>query len=394
MFNSLLVFSDDWGRHPSSCQHLIRHLLPRIPTVWVNTIGMRTPSFDLATLRRAAEKLRHWSGERSVAPSTLPDNLSVWNPRMWPTFSSPISRRLNRFLLGSQLRRRLGNYDGQRVAVTTVPIVADLMGRLPVDRWVYYCVDDFSHWPGLDQKAMAHLEKTVIAKADCLIAAGATLQQRLRESGKPVHLLTHGVDLDCWNNPTSVQSGTRFPWQSLEHPLVVFWGVIDQRMDVEFLRQLSHDLDRGTIVLVGPQADPDPAVFELPRVHVLPPIAYHDLPALANDADVLVMPYADLPVTRAMQPLKLLEYLANQKPVVVRDLPATRPWSDCLNLASNPRQFSQSVLQGISQGLSETHRFARRRVQNESWTARALEFEQLLFDRLVLDQGQTGVDQT
>ena len=25
---SLVVFSDDWGRHPSSCQHLIRRLLP------------------------------------------------------------------------------------------------------------------------------------------------------------------------------------------------------------------------------------------------------------------------------------------------------------------------------------------------------------------------------
>src|SRR5947209_8488 len=23
-----LVFSDDWGRHPTSCQHLVRHLLP------------------------------------------------------------------------------------------------------------------------------------------------------------------------------------------------------------------------------------------------------------------------------------------------------------------------------------------------------------------------------
>jgi len=92
--------------------------------------------------------------------------------------------------------------------------------------------------------------------------------------------------------------------------------------------------------------------------------------------------------------LKLLEYLANPKPVVVRDLPATRAWSDCLDTASNPGQFSQCVLRGISQGLSEAHRSARRRVQNESWTARALEFEQMLFDRLVLDQGQTGVDQT
>ena len=386
---SLLVFSDDWGRHPSSCQHLIRHLLPRIPTAWVNTIGMRTPTFDLATIRRAAEKLRHWSGAGSGTLTSVPENLSVWNPRMWPAFSGPASRRLNRFLLNSQLQRRLGSHEGQRVAVTTIPIVADLMGRLPVDRWVYYCVDDFSQWPGLDQKTMAQLEKTVIEKSDFLIAAGETLQQRLRESGKPVHLLTHGVDLEHWDNPTARKSNGVRPWQSFEHPLVVFWGVIDRRMDVEFLRRLGQDLERGTILLVGPQADPDSSIFGMPRVRILPPIDDEDLPSLGNDADVLVMPYADLPVTRAMQPLKLLEYLANQKPVVVRDLPATRQWADCLDLASDPVQFSQSVLQGISHGLTEAHRKSRGRLQNESWTARASEFERLLFD-----WGQTGIVQT
>ena len=160
-----------------------------------------------------------------------------------------------------------------------------------------------------------------------------------------------------------------------------------QRMDVEFLRQLSNDLDRGTILLVGPQADPDPTIFGLPRVRILPPMDYGDLPTLGNDAAVLVMPYADLPVTRAMQPLKLLEYLANHKPVVVRDLPATRPWSDCLHLASDPMQFSQGVLQSIAHGLSEAHRTARNRLQCESWTARASEFERLLFD-----MSPTGID--
>ena len=89
-------------------------------------------------------------------------------------------------------------------------------------------------------------------------------------------------------------------------------------MDIQFLRRLNQDLDRGTILLVGPQADPDPAVFELPRVALLPSVPYQHLPALGNEAAVLVMPYADLPVTRAMQPLKLLEYLANPKPVVAR----------------------------------------------------------------------------
>ena len=32
----LLVFADDWGRHPSSCQHLIQELLPQYQVTWVN----------------------------------------------------------------------------------------------------------------------------------------------------------------------------------------------------------------------------------------------------------------------------------------------------------------------------------------------------------------------
>ena len=46
---SLLVFADDWGRHPSSCQHLVRRLLDRHQVYWVNTIGTRTPRLNLAT---------------------------------------------------------------------------------------------------------------------------------------------------------------------------------------------------------------------------------------------------------------------------------------------------------------------------------------------------------
>ncbi len=58
----ILVFSDDWGRHPSSCQHLIRHLLDRTPVVWVNTIGTRRPRFSPYTLQRGLGKVRHWVG--------------------------------------------------------------------------------------------------------------------------------------------------------------------------------------------------------------------------------------------------------------------------------------------------------------------------------------------
>ena len=99
---NLLVFADDWGRHPSSCQHLVRHLLSRYEVCWVNTVGTRTPRLDLATLRRAWEKLRQW-GRRSAASEPLPLNLQVWNPKMWPWFSTSFGRWLNRRLLLRQL---------------------------------------------------------------------------------------------------------------------------------------------------------------------------------------------------------------------------------------------------------------------------------------------------
>jgi hypothetical protein len=84
-----------------------------------------------------------------------------------------------------------------------------------------------------------------------------------------------------------------------------------------------------------------------------------------------------------MQPLKLKEYLATNKPVVVRDLPATRPWSDCLDRADSPESFAQAVLQRCAREIPEAQRKARRRLVNESWTAKALMLEHWALDSIV-----------
>ncbi len=368
----LLVFSDDWGRHPSSCQHLVRHLLPRYPVCWVNTIGTRTPQLNLATLRRALGKLRQWA-RGPASPEPLPANLRVLNPKMWPWFTRPMDRWLNRKLLVRQLAAVLRNLPEPPVAITTLPIVADLMDELPVRRWIYYCVDDFSQWPGLDQATLRRMEEVVVRRADVLVAVSETLQHRLTQMGRDSHLLTHGVDLDFWTTPATAPVAAL---DGLERPLIVFWGVVDRRMDVAFVKRLAADLTQGTIVLLGPEADPDPALVASPRVVRLMPLPFDQLPVLAKEASVLVMPYQDLPVTRAMQPLKLKEYLATGKPTVVRDLPATCGWADCLDLAATPEAFSQAVRLRLATGLPEAQRAARARLAAETWVEKARMLEQ------------------
>jgi glycosyltransferase involved in cell wall biosynthesis len=149
-------------------------------------------------------------------------------------------------------------------------------------------------------------------------------------------------------------------------------------MEVEFVRRLAADMAAGTIVLVGPVEDPDPALVALPRVVHVPPQPYDILPQLAAAADVLIMPYADLPVTRAMQPLKLKEYLATGKPAVVRDLPAVAEWADCLDVTRTADEFSALVRKRLAVGLDPAQREARRRLEEEAWAAKARQFEHWL----------------
>ncbi len=383
---SLLVFSDDWGRHPSSCQHLVRNLLDRYPVLWVNTIGTRAPRFDLQTLNRVTEKLRQWGSSRlsngshqkqtEAAESRVQmhDNLQVLNPKMWPWFGSGRDRKLNRWLLSKQLTALISELPQPVVGLTTLPITADLPDALAVDRWVYYCVDDFSQWPGLDGDTLRTMDRAMIRRADSLVAVSETLQKMIADEGRSSSLLTHGVDVEFWNAGCDVRR-TGFPACA---PNIVFWGVIDRRMDSPSLLQLSKDMTSGTITLIGPQQDPDPVILALPNVKTLPAQPLTALPAIAQQADVLVMPYADLPVTRAMQPLKLKEYLATGKPVVVNRLPSTDAWEDCLDVAKTSEQFSRLVRERISTGIPASQGSARNRLQQESWNSKAAQLELVL----------------
>jgi glycosyltransferase involved in cell wall biosynthesis len=235
-------------------------------------------------------------------------------------------------------------------------------------------VDDFGEWPGLDRKAMNRLEKIVVAKADALIAVSETLRTRLAGMGRESHSLTHGVDVGFWRHGDSMPE-----LDHLERPLFLFWGVIDRRMDTAFLERLAQDMTQGTIVLAGPEQNADPRLAKLPRIHRTGALRFEQLPGLAHAASVLIMPYVDEPVTRAMQPLKLKEYLATGKPVVVRDLPANREWADALDLVARPEQFSSAVRERSQSGLPADQAAARGRLSSESWDAKAAEFARVAF---------------
>ena len=409
----LIVFSDDWGRHPSSCQHLIGQLLPRYQTLWVNTIGTRSPKLSWEDLGKAIKKIGQWirPPAREVRASVKIEgagesslrHLTVVSPKMFPGFRRAWQRKLNRKLIVRAIHKALGpRLPGEtRTAITTIPITADLprrdandAGGLDVDRWVYYCVDDFSVWPGLDGSVLDAMDRQMARRADAIVAVSQTLRDRIAGWGKESVLLTHGIDLEHWKKRGDRGQGTEIGNQKFEignhkspspsvawvssatKPIFLFWGVVDQRLDVDWCLTIADKL--GSLVLLGPQQSPSPRLMNHPRILMPGPAPYDSLPALAAAADILVMPYADLPVTRAIQPLKFKEYLATGKPVIARRLPATIEWSDAADVLDSMDALLTIAPQRLTGGIPQAQVDARKRLADESWTAKAAVLEQAI----------------
>lgn len=394
------MFADDWGRHPSSAQHLVRQLSPRLPTLWVNTIGTRRPTAGRADRRRILAKLGRWS-PLARPQGDVPANVVVADPLMYPGFRTDWQRQLNTWQLAKTVQRhaarpgwsedampRYPRMIPRRIGVTTLPITAGLVAhsrRLGIDRWVYYCVDNLAAWPGLDGQVMASMEFGLALDADVVVCASEHLRQRLVSMGRDdARLLTHGIDLGHWSAARSAGTDVRDVLGQVL-PTYLFFGLIDARLDMTWCLALGSQ-QRGAVWLVGPSQPGTGAQGWLmaDQLRFTGAVPFEQLPGVAMRAKVLVMPYADAVVTRAMQPLKLMEYLAAgwpdaMRPVVVRDLPATRAWADCCDLAGTAEEFVRLCRERAATGLPAGQREARlRRLPAEAWSHKAATFESMI----------------
>ena len=156
------------------------------------------------------------------------------------------------------------------------------------------------------------------------------------------------------------------------------WGVVDQPLDIDCIRALSDRLEADTIVLAGPHASPDRRLQSLANVALLSAVEYQELPMLAKSTAVLIMPYQNQAVTRAMQSLKLKEHLPTGQPVVCRNLPALTDWRDACDQFDTGEQFAGIVLRRMDGTLPESERVARNRLSSESWSHKARLLEAVL----------------
>ena len=180
---------------------------------------------------------------------------------------------------------------------------------------VYDCMDElaqFRHAP----RDIGRRERLLLSNTDVVFTGGYQLFLAKAASHSNVYFFGCGVDAAHYakarSSDTIVPQDGRF-----DSPVAGYFGVIDERLDYDLIRDLAAQNPDLEVVMVGPTAKVSPD--ELPQaknIHWLGQRSYDELPAYVKGFDVCLMPFAMNEATEFINPTKTLEYMAAGKPVV------------------------------------------------------------------------------
>ena len=193
---------------------------------------------------------------------------------------------------------------------------------------VYDCMDELSGFAGAPP-ALRSIERELMRRAHVMFTGGVSLFEAKRSLHANVHAFPSSVDAAHFARARRITSEPD-DQRSLPRPRIGFFGVIDERMDIELIAAVADRRPDWHLVLIGPTCKIDPAT--LPRhdnIHYLGMKSYQQLPEYLAGWDVAMLPFARNDATRFISPTKTPEYLAAGCPVVstsIRDV--VRPYAE------------------------------------------------------------------
>ena len=241
------------------------------------------------------------------------------------------------------------------------PMALPFTAQLDPSAVVYDCMDELSAFKGAPPN-IQELERSLFEKADVVFTGGQSLYEAKRNQHRAVHAFPSSIDLQHFLTArTSVEDPE--DQRDIPHPRLGFFGVVDERFDINLLDGVAKARPDWHFVILGPVVKIDPA--DLPKhanIHYLGAKSYQDLPYYIASWDVALLLFARNEATRFISPTKTPEYLAAGKQVVstsIRDV--VRPYGDMglVKIADTPDEFIRAIETCLKEGNDNPERLSR-----------------------------------
>ena len=341
--------------------------------VFVNSISMGLPGLaNKDLLPRVARKLRSYA----KLARTTQEGITVVSPAALPFFGSRWSRAANRRLIAAQvaaLARRRGLT--RPILWIAIPTAAEMIGRLNESLVVYQVSDKYDantmdH--ATDPDTIRRLHEHAIDRADLVLYSGRKLLSEATRGRERSHLLEQAVDFDHWSRVGGGTLEVAPEVEAIPRPRLGYFGAVEPWLvDQELIKRAARERPGWQWVFIGNKSR-GMEIESLPNTHFLPPVAYGELPKYAAGFDVCVLPWeTEQAFTSYGSAIKVREYLATGKPVVISPLPEYEHLSQVLRIARSREDFFRLVEDALAEREAGAARRRQEAVRGGTWDARA-----------------------
>ncbi len=278
------------------------------------------------------------------------------------------------------------------------PMALEFSRHLEPALTVYDCMDELSLFKGAPTR-LKDLEQELIQRADLIFTGGQTLYEGKKNGHDNVYLFPSSIDAPHFEQARKKQADPN-DQQNIPHPRLGFFGVIDERMDLDLLRDMAQARPDWHLVILGPVVKIDQE--SLPKgdnIHYLGMKTYNQLPQYLAGWDVALLPFAMNDSTRFISPTKIPEYLAGGKPVVsapIRDVIDPYGKQSLVSIAGTAGEFVKAVETLLKRSREETDRWMSRvdqQLSQNSWDYTWRKMMTLIESSMVVTEEQEQKDE-
>ena len=280
--------------------------------------------------------------------------------------------------------------EEEHIAWFYTPMALPLLQELQPSLVIYDCMDELAAFKN-PPKQMLQRENALLRIADLVFTGGPSLYRAKRARHPNVHCFPSSVDIDHFEQARD-RSDHHPTQEDIPGPRLGYYGVIDERLDLELIDRLAEAHPQWQIVLVGPVAKISRSA--LPRrhnIHYLGQQPYKALPHFLAGWNVCLLPFALNESTRFISPTKTLEYMAAELPIIstpVADV--VELYGEVVSIADTPQAFiraCENALLTTPENNTQTIMRMRKMISATSWNTTAEKMHELMQSVVLQNEG-------
>ena len=270
------------------------------------------------------------------------DNLYIVTPHIKSGLSEKeVHKRQQKFITKLFTSMNINRY----ISWYYTPMALPFTDHLTPDLVVYDCMDELSAFKFAPPELTTR-EKELFKKADVVFTGGHSIYEYKKNQHQNIYPFPSSIDKNHFGSARIIKNDPD-DQKDIPRPRFGFFGVIDERMDIDLISRVAEARPDWHFVMLGPivKIDPD-SLPKQKNIHYLGGKKYEELPSYLAGWDIALVPFAMNESTRFISPTKTPEYLAAGKPVLstpIKDVVSPYGDNKLVHIISNANEFIKAA---------------------------------------------------